>query len=129
MKNETPPQPSLFDPPRPLARRRAMLPARDAVNRARDRAMGSVAENAEEHHPDFGDEARHFVLRYLETHGPTAGEVLTLACKAAGIVPHDDRAFGPVYFTLRTRGLIVKVGEVRRERGHGTAGGNVWSLP
>ena len=69
------------------------------------------------------------MLSFLNMHGPTAGEVITMAAKLYGIVPHDDRAFGPVYHGLSRRGQIVKVGTVRRERGHGTSGGNVWALP
>lgn len=92
----------------------------------RDDAMARVADKAEDVRPNFRDEATAFVLNYLTRHGRTTGEELTLACKAAGIIPHDDRAFGPVYMTLSRRGLIEKVGTVARTRGHGTSGGNVW---
>lgn len=102
--------------------------ARQRVNQLRDEAMRRVAENAEARRAQFAEDARAFVLKYLREHGATAGEQITLACKDAGIVPHDDRAFGPVYFGLRRRGLITIVGECRRERGHGTRGGNVWAL-
>ena len=104
------------------------LPPRAAVNRARDEAMASVAEHAERDRAHFQIEAEGFVRRFLAEHGPTPGERLTIACRRAGIVPHDDRAFGPVYYGLARRGEILKVGQVRRERGHGTAGGNVWAL-
>ena len=67
-------------------------------------------------------------MDYLSIYGPTAGEVLTLACKTYGIVPPDDRAFGAVYLGLARAGQIKKVGTVPRMRGHKTAGGNVWSL-
>lgn len=100
----------------------------DFVNRQRDQAISRVSQHAEDTAPGFGERAQAFVLDYLKKHGPTPGEDLTLHCKHAGIVPGDDRAFGSVYMTLARRGLIVKVGSVRRERGHGTAGGNVWSL-
>jgi len=95
---------------------------------ARNEAMTQVATKAEDLTPNFHAEARAFVLRYLREHGPTAGEVLSMQCKAAGITPHDDRAFGPVYYGLYRARLIVKVGTVKRMRGHATAGGNVWSL-
>jgi hypothetical protein len=101
---------------------------RQVVNRRRDVAMQRVADHAAERRRDFLDAAVAFVTRYLAAHGPTSGEVLSSACKAAGIVPHDDRAFGPVYFRLARRGAIQKVGTVRRERGNGTSGGNVWAL-
>lgn len=98
------------------------------VNDLRDHAIAQVAEHAEQHHPTFGEQARDFVLAYLRAHGPSSGEVLTEACKASGVKPHDDRAFGTVYMTLARWGRIQKVGTVRRERGHGTAGGNIWDL-
>lgn len=103
-------------------------PLRRTVNTARDEAMRRVAERAEEARRGFLEAARSFVTSYLREHGPTSGEVLTLACKQAGVVPHDDRAFGPVYMGLMRQGVIEKVGTVRRERGHGTGGGNVWGL-
>jgi hypothetical protein len=77
-----PPQPSLFDVP--------------AVNAARDQGMTTVAEHAERVRPSFTEDALKFVVEYLRAHEPTSGEVLTLKCKLAGIVPHDDRAFGPI---------------------------------
>lgn len=111
MSNRDPRQPDLF-----------------AATKARDVAMARVGAHAEDACPSFSEQARACVVRYLTTYGPTAGERLTAACKAAGLVPHDDRAFGPVYFTLARRGVIEKVGDVRRARGHGTAGGTVWAL-
>lgn len=94
----------------------------------RDRAMSQVADNAEAARPGFADEAGDFVTGYLERHGPSSGEAITNACKESGIVPHDDRAFGPVYQRLSSRGLIRKVGHAPRQKGHGTSGGNVWAL-
>ncbi len=94
---------------------------------ARDAAVATVEANAEEQSPGFVDRAAAFVLERLAS-GPESGEELTLACKRAGIVPHDDRAFGPVYMRLSRRKLIVKAGSVPRMRGHGAAGGNVWKL-
>lgn len=109
----------LFDvpPPRP-----------PSVNELRDQALERVAQRAQSTRATFLEDARAFVLAHLEQHGPTSGERLTLACKAAGIEPHDDRAFGAVYMGLVRQGRIAKAGTVRRERGHGTAGGNVWRL-
>lgn len=91
----------------------------------RDAAMRRVIEYAGKR---FRDQARAFVLDYLGRHGESAGEEITDACKAAGIVPHDDRAFGPVYHGLAKAGLIVKAGVCERRKGHGTSGGNVWRL-
>lgn len=101
---------------------------RTVTNGLRDAAMEQVADHAEDEEPGFADEARAFVIAFLARYGPAPAEHITDACKRAGIVPHDDRAFGPVYMTLARREQIVKVGSVRRERGHGTAGGNVWAL-
>lgn len=106
---------------------RAPSPRR-SVNRQRDEAMARVAQRAEARRRQFLEDAQVFAIAYLKEHGATSGEALSSACKAAGIVPHDDRAFGPVYFRLSQAGVIEKVGTVRRERGHGTAGGNVWAL-
>jgi hypothetical protein len=72
--------------------------------------------------------ARMFVLDYLKAHGASNGESITLAAKAAGFKPHDDRAFGPVYAVLARRSLIRCAGFCMRQRGHGTAGGRVWEL-
>ena len=94
----------------------------------RDRALARVSQHAEDAHPGFLERARAFIVAYLQEHGPTPGEVLTLACKAAGIRSHDDRAFGAVYLGLARAGRIKKVGTVPRMRGHKTAGGNVWDL-
>jgi len=100
----------------------------ESVEEERDRAMAQVGTHAEERRPGFGEAAAAFVLAYLETHGASPGELITVECSEAGIRPHDDRAFGPVYMRLAREGLIEKVGTCRRERGHGTAGGNIWDL-
>lgn len=99
---------------------------KDEVDQLRDAGMAQVQEKAERLVPAFTDAACAYVLAHLRKFGPCAGEVLTEKCKDAGLVPHDDRAFGPVYMRLLKRGLIEKIGSIRRERGHGTAGGNIW---
>lgn len=99
--------------------------AREQLQRERDAALEQVARHAGEL---FRERARVFVVAYLTANGATSGEEISLACKAAGIKPHDDRAFGPVYFALCREGKIEKCGQVRRTRGHGTAGGNVWRV-
>lgn len=71
--------------------------------------------------------AREFVLSYLKEHGPTSGEDLTTACKAAGIKLTSDRAFGPVFNKLSRDRQIVVAGTCRRNRGHGSPG-FVWKL-
>lgn len=97
----------------------------ESVTDDRDTAMAHVSRTAGE---PFLAAAKAFVLRYLAQHGQTSGEDLTAACRLAGIVPHDDRAFGPVYRRLSILGKIEKCGLVPRKRGHLTSGGNVWRL-
>lgn len=91
---------------------------------AGDAALVTVAENAGE---DFMVRAREFVLDFLKR-GPTPGEELTEACKAAGIKPHNDKAFGAVYCGLSRDKLIVFAGECPRRKGHGCRGGSIWRL-
>jgi hypothetical protein len=94
----------------------------------RDRILADLEARAKAR---FSVEATRVILRHLEQHGPTAGEALTDAVKAAGILPPagmDDRAFGPVYMKLARLGVIEKVAPAPRLKGHGTSGGNVWGL-
>ncbi len=91
----------------------------------RNKAMTRVKNKAGS---GFTALATAFVTRYLGVHGEAPGEQITDECKKAGIVPHDDRAFGPVYMGLVTRGLIEKAGTCKRLKGHLTAGGNIWRL-
>lgn len=92
----------------------------------RDRILDQVAAKAGE---DFCERASAFVLAYLVNHPSGChGEEITDACKAAGIRPDDDRAFGPVYMQLSRAGAIVKVGYAPRKKGHSTGGGNLWAL-
>jgi hypothetical protein len=95
---------------------------------ARDVAIAQVQVNAERFRPDFTTEAAEFIVRFLRENGPQSGEILTDWCREAGIVPHDDRAFGAVYMRLRRAGMIVKTGTCQRMKGHGTAGGTIWGL-
>lgn len=64
--------------------------------------------------------------RILKENGPMSGEDVTIACKKAGHVPKDDRAFGGVYFGLSKSGKIIRIDEAKRKRGHGTSGANIW---
>jgi hypothetical protein len=99
-----------------------------SATESRDRAMAVVEAKANSFVLPFSERAAAFVLAYLRAHGPTSSELLTDACKAHGICPHDDRAFGPVYMTLARAGRIRKVDTCIRVKGHLTAGGNVWGL-
>lgn len=108
--------PGLFDVPV------EPLPRPDPVARV----IAATAAKAERVVPDFVDRACAQVLASL-AHGPQSGEALVAACRRAGIVPEDDRAFGAVFRRLSQQGQIVTVGYTTREKGHGTAGGRVWA--
>ncbi len=92
---------------------------------ARNEALGRVESHAG---ASFREQAEDFIVTYLRTHGPTAGETLTSACVASGIKPHDERAFGAILMSLSRNGKIIKVGTCMRMKGHGTSGGNIWDL-
>ncbi len=91
----------------------------------RDAALATVERNAGE---QFREDARRFVIDYLRSNTQASGEEITDACKRAGIIPHSDKAFGPVYLALSRRGIIEICGSVKRLRGHGCSGGNLWRL-
>lgn len=88
--------------------------------------MELAAARAERADPGFRHKAQAFVLTYLRKHGKTKGEALVNECKKAGMVPHDDRAFGAVFSGLSRAGLIACAGFCLRTKGHATAGGRVW---
>lgn len=92
----------------------------------RDAAIEQVSKTAGE---VFLEEARAFIIDYLQRHGDQPGEKLTDKCKEAGIVPvNGDKAFGGVYLGLARRGIIRKVGTCLRRKGHATSGGNIWDI-
>lgn len=72
--------------------------------------------------------AKLWVLEHLKRHGPTSGEELVDGMKTAGFIPHDDRAFGPVFQSLSREKHIQKYGYAERAKGHGTAGGVIWRI-
>lgn len=90
----------------------------------RDEAMRLIVAHAGRR---FRLKAEEFVLEFLKK-GPASSESITDAARAVGIIPQDDRAFGPVYMSLAKAGKIIKSGECARKKGHGTAGGNIWRL-
>lgn len=90
----------------------------------RDAAMAQVEANAG---VEFAEAAAGFITNFLECVEQATGERLTDACKQRGIVPHDDRAFGPVFMRLLRQGKIVRVGYCQRTKGHGTAGGSIYA--
>lgn len=90
--------------------------------------MKRALDRAEADEPGFSERAQAFVLEYLRVHGVSSGELITDACKLAGIKPPDDRAFGPVYSKLARAGFIEPAGFCARRKGHGTSGGRLWRL-
>ena len=100
-----------------------------SIDQARAAGLASAEQaerSASKSVPDFSLQARMHVLAVLAGQGDVSGEDLTNSCKAAGIVPHDDRAFGAVYAWLVRTGRIRCVGMVARKKGHGTSGGRIW---
>lgn len=95
----------------------------DAAARARDAALTRVAANSGD---TFQERARAFVLNALRS-GQATGEALTEGCKAAGIVPHNDKAFGAVYGGLARAGMIEQCGYAKRAKGH-CAPAPIWKL-
>lgn len=93
--------------------------------RARDEALNRIGVVTSD---SFRERAAEHILSVLRERGPSSGEVLVLACKAAGIVSSDDRHFGHPMRALVRRGLIECCGFVPRARGHGSAGGRLWRL-
>ena len=101
-------------------------PPMSVAIKRRDTILAKVQESAG---AEFSRRAAEFILNHLREHGPTPGEDITDACKAAGIVPpKDDRAVGSVYMSLSRRALILKHGYCQRRKGNATAGGVIWKL-
>lgn len=92
---------------------------------ARDRAMDLIERKAGR---EFSDAAAAHIVHFLSLHKEAKGEDITDAVKEAGCIPHDDRAFGPVFLRLLRSGAIESVGYVARRKGHGAPGGQVWRL-
>jgi len=72
--------------------------------------------------------AREAVLALLADGQPRSGEEIVDHCQRLGLVPHDARAFGPVFGTLARHGRIEAVGFTTRRKGHGTEGARVWQI-
>lgn len=81
--------------------------------------------------PSFGARAYAFIVAYVREQaavlGAIPGEQVTLAARAAGIVPRDDRAFGAIYAKAIRNSEIRVAGTCARVRGHGTAGGRLYA--
>jgi hypothetical protein len=87
------------------------------------RAMEAVAENSG---PDFQHKAYEFCANFFRERGQASSEDATDACVASGIVPHDTKAFGPVYQRLIRDKVIRFNGYCARRKGHGTRGGSLY---
>ena len=100
----------------------------DDYTTARNRALEQVERNANEACSWFTTRAMSCVLDHLREYGNATGEQLTDACKKAGVLPHNDKAFGAILARLSRSKRIEKVGFAPRTKGHGTAGGIVWGI-
>jgi len=77
---------------------------------------------------NFSMEAAEQCMLGLLKDRPMAGESLVWGCRDAGIIPHDDRAFGAAVHQLHKKGLIKRIGYCARQR-PGTGGPqSVWAL-
>jgi hypothetical protein len=85
-------------------------------------------DQAESTDPNFAANAKSKIIELLAMRGPMSGEWLVNECKLAGIVPHDDRAFGTVFSRLAKDKKIEFVDYCKRTKGHGSRGGTVWGL-
>lgn len=85
-----------------------------------------AADKAECQDPAFRSKALAFIVGYIRQQGEATGESTTQAAVLAGINPHDQRAFGPVYQKAIKDGLIRVVALVPRIKGHGSMGGKVY---
>ena len=92
-----------------------------------DAAIARGAEKATRIDATFLERAGAHMLAYLDQHGVSSGELLTDACKLAGITSTDDRHFGAVFRRLQAGKLIRWAGECRRTKGHATRGGSLYA--
>lgn len=97
----------------------------DDARRKRDDGMDRVERNAGKW---FSLRAQQFIPTYLFDNGPTSGELIVNACKKKGIIPHNDRAFGPVLLKLSREQVIEKDGSAPRLKGHLAPGATIWKL-
>jgi hypothetical protein len=72
--------------------------------------------------------ARAAVLELLADGVARSGEQIVDHCESLGLVPHDGRAFGPVFAALSRAKQIEVIGIVSRRKGNGTAGARMWRL-
>jgi hypothetical protein len=82
--------------------------------KARDEGMRRVAEAD----PAFQQEAYHYLRFYARRHAEFIAEEGTEAASAMGLVPHDGKAWGPVFSRASREGLIRQIGYGRSLRRH-----------
>ena len=92
-----------------------------------DAAILRAQVAAEHQSPDFTRLACAYALSLIATRGPMPGEDIVDACKAAGYVVREDRAYGAVFRRMLREGAGV-VGYCPRRKGHGSAGGRVYGI-
>jgi len=86
---------------------------------ARDAAIASVAQHANEAVPDWTEQAYRWICLYAEAHPEFISEHCTAAAHAAGIpVPHDSRAWGQPFKRAAHDLIIVKAGYGISNRRH-----------
>lgn len=99
-----------------------------AARQAGTQAAEASAKKAKKVDPLFVEKACANILKQLER-GTRTGEELVDGCLAAGIRPHDARAFGAVFLRLtRQRLAVSRISLQPRRKGHGTAGLREWEL-
>ena len=102
--------------------------AQELARAAGEKAAQACMAKAEALDPSWKARAVAWIVDHLERHGPTSGEDLTDGCKAAGIVPHKDKAMGGVIASLHRKKRIAAYGYGPRRKGHGTAGATIWRI-
>jgi hypothetical protein len=105
----------------------ALLPL--PVARAIGELKGEQArQRAEDVTPGFSDLALNFIREYALRQDSFMNEDCTLAMRAAGIVPHDDRAFGSIYAKAIRLRYVRVIGYAPRRRGHGAPGARRYAV-
>jgi hypothetical protein len=89
----------------------------------------SVLANALRHDPNFVAKATEAIIRHLRACPKgCSNEDLVDVARAHGAIPHDDRAFGNIFRSLQSRGVIHTIGFGMRRKGRGAYGARIWAL-
>jgi len=109
-----------------MAKPQRPSPTRAEAVAARDRGVAAAAGGAG---AAFLRQAAEFIRCRLRDAGPSTAEELVDAAKASGIVPLNDRAFGPVMLKLARAGEIEKTGQfVPRRKGNMSGAQPTWRI-